>query len=77
MFIKNINEIVRQAWLKRALTALPQGARVLDAGDGELKNCQYCDHLYYVSQDFCQYQGAGGHLMKVCRPMVGTPRALT
>ena len=60
MFIKNINEINRQIWLEQALAALPHGARILDAGAGELKNRQYCGHLDYVSQDFCQYQGAGG-----------------
>ena len=60
MFIKNINEIDRQAWLKQTLTALPQGARILDAGAGELKIRQYCGHLDYVSQDFCQYKGGRG-----------------
>lgn len=61
MFIKNINEINRQAWLKQTLNALPKGARLLDASAGELKNRQYCGHLDYVSQDFCQYQGAAGN----------------
>ena len=63
MFSKNINELNRQAWLKQTLTTLPQGARILDAGAGELKNRQLCGHLDYVSQDFCQYQGlrGGGH----------------
>ena len=61
MFIKNINEINRQAWLKQTLNALPEGARLLDAGAGELKNRQYCGHLDYVSQDFCQYQGVAGN----------------
>jgi SAM-dependent methyltransferase len=56
----NINEINRKAWLKQTLNALPKGARLLDAGAGELKNRQYCGHLDYVSQDFCQYQVAGG-----------------
>lgn len=60
MFIKDVNEIQRQAWLKKNLEALPQGIRLLDAGAGELKNRQYCSHLNYVSQDFCQYQGRGG-----------------
>ena len=78
MFFKNINEINCQLWLKKTLTSLPKGARLLDAGAGELKNHQYCGHLSYVSQDFCQYQGAGGGgQMKVCRLMGGTPRALT
>ena len=62
MFIKDVNEIQRQAWLKQTLAFVPKGARLLDAGAGELKNRQYCDHLNYVSQDFCQYQGAGGGL---------------
>ena len=35
MFIKNINEIDRQLWLKQTLTSLPKGARLLDAGAGE------------------------------------------
>ena len=60
MILLNLNEINRQVWLKKTLTALPQGARILDAGAGELKNRQYCGHLRYVSQDFCQYQGGGG-----------------
>jgi len=60
MFSKNINELNRQAWLKKTLTSLPAGARVLDAGAGELKNRQHCGHLTYVSQDFCQYEGQVG-----------------
>jgi SAM-dependent methyltransferase len=57
---KNDNEANRQAWLSKTLKALPAGARILDAGAGELKNRKYCGHLDYVSQDFCEYQGAGG-----------------
>jgi len=60
VFIKNINEINRQAWLRQILATLPKGARLLDAGAGEQKNRQYCGHLNYVSQDFCKYQGVGG-----------------
>lgn len=60
MFRKNINENNRQAWLNKTLTALPAGARILDAGAGELKNREHCQHLHYVSQDFCQYTGGGG-----------------
>lgn len=60
MFIKPINEINRQLWLKERLTLLPKGARLLDVGAGELKNRQYCEHLEYVSQDFCQYKGSDG-----------------
>lgn len=57
IFYKEINEGPRQAWLKRTLAALPTGARILDAGAGELKNRHHCRHLEYVSQDFCQYDG--------------------
>jgi len=60
MFFKDINESNRQAWLKQTLNTVPKGARLLDAGAGELKNRKYCDHLDYVSQDFCQYQGVEG-----------------
>jgi ubiquinone/menaquinone biosynthesis C-methylase UbiE len=60
MFNRNINVLNRQAWLKQTLSALPGGARILDAGAGELKNHQHCRHLEYVSQDFCQYKGAEG-----------------
>jgi SAM-dependent methyltransferase len=56
---RNINEEDRQAWLKKNLSGLPQGVRILDAGAGELRNRPFCAHLSYVSQDFCQYQGEG------------------
>jgi len=53
------NESGRLSWLKNKLTQLPPGLRILDAGAGELRNKQYCSHLEYVSQDFCQYEGKG------------------
>jgi len=59
MFYTNINEDNRQVWLKKTLSALPRGLRILDAGAGELKNQPLCSHLTYVSQDFCQYDGGG------------------
>lgn len=59
MFYKNLNEEDRQVWLKKTLSCLPQGARILDAGAGELRNRPLCNHLSYVSQDFCQYEGRG------------------
>ncbi len=60
MFFKNINEMDHKAWLRQILSTLPKGARLLDAGAGELENRQYCSHLTYISQDFCQYRGAEG-----------------
>lgn len=59
---KNINESNRQAWLAKTLSALPAGVRLLDAGAGELKNRVHCEHLKYLSQDFCQYTGGGSGL---------------
>lgn len=58
---KNINEINRQDWLKRKLTNLPVGFRILDAGAGQLRNRSLCSHLEYVSQDFCRYDGSGNN----------------
>ena len=55
----NINEEKRQQWLALALTAIPSGLRILDAGAGELRNKPLCAHLAYVSQDVCQYDGGG------------------
>jgi SAM-dependent methyltransferase len=53
------NDSTRQDWLRKTLGALPSGARILDAGAGELRNRALCTHLQYVSQDNCQYEGGG------------------
>lgn len=53
------NESVRINWLKNALENIPDGARILDAGAGELQFKNFCSHLQYVSQDFAQYDGQG------------------
>lgn len=53
------NEFNRKSWLNKTLKSLPSGAKILDAGAGELANKAYCQHLDYVSQDFCQYDGKG------------------
>jgi SAM-dependent methyltransferase len=55
----NSNDSSRQEWLRKTLAALPAGARILDAGAGELRNRALCAHLQYVSQDNCQYEGEG------------------
>lgn len=55
----NVNEESRNAWLQATLASLPSGSRLLDAGAGELRNKPLCSHLVYVSQDICQYEGAG------------------
>ena len=59
MLYKNANEENRLAWLSNALSRIPVGYRILDAGAGELRNRGICSHLNYVSQDFCQYDGVG------------------
>lgn len=46
----------RIEWTKKAIGLIEPGSKVLDAGAGECKNKQYCAHLKYVSQDFCQYE---------------------
>ena len=42
---------------EKKLMCLPEGIRILDAGAGQLRNKPLCQHLDYVSQDFCQYGG--------------------
>ena len=49
----------REDWLQKILIEIPEGLRILDAGAGELRNKDFCCHLNYVSQDFCQYDGKG------------------
>lgn len=56
---QNQNDINRQVWLKKTLEHLPQGTKILDAGAGELRNKSLCQHMNYVSQDFCMYEGTG------------------
>jgi ubiquinone/menaquinone biosynthesis C-methylase UbiE len=53
------NDQARVAWAEQALKRLPPGLKLLGAGAGELSLKQYCKHLNYVSQDFCQYEGKG------------------
>lgn len=59
MLYKSTNEENRRAWLGKTLRSLPKGARLLDAGAGELLNKPLCEQMIYVSQDFCQYEGTG------------------
>jgi len=53
------NKETRDNFIKETLEKIPKGARILDAGAGELRNKKLCTHLNYVSQDFCQYDGKG------------------
>ena len=49
----------RDNWIKKTLGKIPAGKKILDAGAGELRYKEFCSHLDYVSQDFCQYDGKG------------------
>lgn len=49
------NEPLRHAFVKKELTALPNGALILDAGCGSQQYRKYCSHLKYRAQDFGQY----------------------
>jgi SAM-dependent methyltransferase len=53
------NEKNRAEWIQLTLNAVPRGESILDVGAGWLRNKQYCTHLIYKSQDFCQYDGVG------------------
>lgn len=53
------NAAPREQWLERTLAGFPCGARILDAGAGELSKKKYCVHLDYVAQDFGRYDGTG------------------
>lgn len=53
------NQIPREIWLKNTLEKIPAGARILDAGAGELRYKNLCAHLNYVAQDFGGYNGQG------------------
>lgn len=49
----------RDKFIKETLSNLDSGLRILDAGAGECKYKKFCNHLNYVSQDFCEYDGTG------------------
>lgn len=53
------NKQNRDNWLTKILREVPERARILDAGAGELRYKPLCAHLHYVSQDFGQYDGTG------------------
>lgn len=55
----NTNDSTREGWVSSKLSQIPSGHCILDAGAGELRFKPFCNHLNYVSQDFCQYEGQG------------------
>lgn len=53
------NAATRDTWIESILKSLPEGARLLDAGAGEMQYKKLCGHLKYVSQDLAAYDGSG------------------
>lgn len=53
------NESARTNWIEKTLKNIPAGAKILDAGAGELQFKKFCSHLDYTAQDFGQYNGSG------------------
>lgn len=49
----------RNQWLETKIKDIPEGKSIIDVGAGELRWKKACNHLAYVSQDFCQYNGVG------------------
>jgi len=55
------NDVNRERWVTAAIASIPAGARLLDAGAGQQRYRPSSEHLQYVSQDFCQYDGCGNN----------------
>lgn len=51
------NEKTRKKWVEEKLKSISAGENLLDAGAGERQYEKFCDHLKYISQDFCEYTG--------------------
>ncbi len=54
---QDTNSKERNKWIEKNLSELAPGMKILDAGAGELKWKKCCNHLEYISQDFCEYKG--------------------
>jgi len=52
------NRLSRDRFVKEYLLSLPANSIILDAGAGECRYKEYCQHLRYISQDFCEYKGS-------------------
>lgn len=52
-------EVASAKWTRRQLGAIPVGESLLDAGAGECRYKEACNHLKYTSQDFGKYDGQG------------------
>jgi len=64
-FFGKENDLTRDKWVKKTLSSLRSGIRILDAGAGEKRYQKYCEHLNYVSQDNVEYTGTGNEGLHV------------
>jgi ubiquinone/menaquinone biosynthesis C-methylase UbiE len=53
------NKLNREIWLEKAISKIPRGQSILDAGAGETQYRKFCEHLVYTAQDFGEYSGEG------------------
>ena len=51
----------RNKWIEEKLREIPRGSRILDAGAGEQRYRNFCNHLEYVSQDLAEYDGRSNY----------------
>ena len=49
----------RKKYVIDFLQSLPSNSRLIDIGAGLMPFKNYCNHLYYTSQDFGEYKGEG------------------
>ncbi|SOD81237.1 methyltransferase domain-containing protein [Spirosoma fluviale] len=56
------NSSLREEMVIKCLSSIPALSLILDAGAGEQIYKRYCQHLSYISQDFCQYNGIGNSI---------------
>jgi len=52
--VTNHNQAKRDAWVRRTLSEVPSGSRLLDVAAGFSRYRDACDHLVYESHDSCQ-----------------------
>ena len=53
------NQIARDEWVRKELSQIEPGKKLLDAGCGKQIYKAHCAHLIYKSQDFGKYDGKG------------------
>lgn len=49
------NQVIRDSFVVKQLSSVPNGSRLLDAGCGSQRYRQFCGHLNYYGQDLGEY----------------------